>query len=936
MQGICEIDYITFGVYSADEIRNMSVAEINKTSYTGDYGTVYDPRLGTIDNRKICETCNQGAKECPGHFGHIELNQPIIHPLFYKTVREFLSCFCLKCNRLLILKEQIELDGIDKYKGQKKFQLILGKLEKIDECCHDDCRQPHPDIKYNISDGTMVMIYKKKNTKVSIVINVEEIYKLFDSVSDYDIEILGFDPKLVHPRNYILTVFPVIPPCARPYVITEGNMCDDDLTNQIQEIVKANNYLDKEIDYISTDSKRQKYVQSLKFRISTFYNNSQGKAKHTTNRRPIKGLKERITGKKGLIRDNLMGKRCEQTARTVAGGDPTLKFGQLGVPQEFSDILTIPVQVTSFNIIKLTNLVNNDGANYVIKSIHPKKKDKYGKEEEDKKNIKKVRINLKYACYKRGTDILPGDVIIRYNKRINVISGKEQLLSGDKILRNKLIIDDVQPTIKINYKLNIGDIVERKLQDGDIVLLNRQPTLHKASMQAMEVKLMPYKTFRMNLANTKPFNCDFDGDELNIHVAQSIESQTELRMLSASKHNIISSQSSKPYMAIVQDSLVSVYRMTLGIKTINKCHFYDICTKLEMRSQDVLNKIQHIRKVLKNLGKKTQCFTGKGLISLILPDDLIYEKENKANQKEPILKIFRGVLYEGTLDKNILGSNSNSLIHILHKEYGPDRTCKFIDEIQFIANSWLLIEGFSVGIDDCLVKGGTEQEKKIEDVIQRCYIEAETIKQTTNHPIIRELRINASLSKAKDMGLRIAKDSLSNNNNFLSTVKSGSKGDFFNIAQITGLLGQQNLQGQRVSYSLNHNKRTLPHYPFSDLTLEQEYESRGFIASSFIKGLNEREFYFHAMSGREGVCDTAMGTAKSGYMQRKIVKLTEDIKIQYDGTVRDTTGKIYQLAYGNNGLDPVHTVKVDNEQQVCDISRIANRLNMLYENKLIK
>jgi DNA-directed RNA polymerase II subunit RPB1 len=184
------------------------------------------------------------------------------------------------------------------------------------------------------------------------------------------------------------------------------------------------------------------------------------------------------------------------------------------------------------------------------------------------------------------------------------------------------------------------------------------------------------------------------------------------------------------------------------------------------------------------------------------------------------------------------------------------------------------------------------------------------------------------LGKAKDIGLRIAKESLDPDNNFLSTVISGSKGDFFNIAQITGLLGQQNLKGQRVPLYLNNGKRSLPHYPFGKLSPEMEHESRGFIASSFIKGLNPREFYFHAMSGREGISDTAMGTATSGYMQRRIIKLTEDIKIQNDGTVRDITGHIYQMAYGDDGLDPTNTVKVNGNQEACDIGRLINKLNM--------
>ena len=405
-----------------------------------------------------------------------------------------------------------------------------------------------------------------------------------------------------------------------------------------------------------------------------------------------------------------------------------------------------------------------------------------------------------------------------------------------------------------------------------------------------------------------------------------------MRMLSAAKHRIISAQGSRPNFCIVQDSLLGAYRMTLGNQPVRKDQYYNISLKLCYDLEKVTKKIQSIRRVLKEKGKKVQCFNGKGLISLVFPDDLYYEKENKADPNEPVLKIYKGVLYEGTLDKSVLGATVNSLIQIINKEYGADQAMEFIDGVQFITNNWLLITGFSVGIEDCIVKG-EKQTQKIKDVIKKCYIEAEGIKTTTTHPGIREVRITGTLSKAKDIGLKIAKDSLSSDNNFLSTVKSGSKGDFFNVAQITGLLGQQNLLGKRVAPTLNNGKRTLPHYPMEIVSLEMEYESRGFIDSSFIFGLNPKQFFFHACSGREGCADTAMNTATSGYIQRRIVKLTEDIKVQYDGTVRDTIGSIYQTAYGENGINPKETIKVNGDQEICDISSIVNKLNNSYDSK---
>ena len=304
-------------------------------------------------------------------------------------------------------------------------------------------------------------------------------------------------------------------------------------------------------------------------------------------------------------------------------------------------------------------------------------------------------------------------------------------------------------------------------------------------------------------------------------------------------------------MCIVQDSLLGAYKMTLGIKQVTKAQFFNVAITSHLSMSEIQKKMQMIRKIFKDKGKKAQCFHGKGLISLSLPDDLIYERKNNVDPDEPVVRIYRGVLYEGTLDKSTLGAVSNSLIHVIHKEYGSERTADFIDKVQFITNNWLLIAGFSVGLGDCMVQG-EDKVQEINDVIQKCYIEAEGIKTTTTNPAIREIRILGTLSKAKDIGLKIAKDALDPSNNFISTVKSGSKGDFFNIAQITGLLGQQNVLGQRVKPTLNNGQRTLHHYGFNDLDMEDEYESRGFIATSFINGLNPKEFYFHSMSGREG------------------------------------------------------------------------------------
>lgn len=519
---IFDISCIEFGVYSADEIRKMAVCKIDNPKLSGQ-GTVYDERMGCItDTNESCVTCGL-KKECWGHFGYIDLAEPVLHPMYYKMISTFLKCFCKKCNRLILSEEQIHLSGIYKAKGERKFNKILEKLEKSDICSY--CSSPQPKIIYKSKDMTISMEYKQRKgqPKLSVIMEVEDIKKIFDNIPDEDVKMLGLDHTRIHPRNLILTVLPVIPPCSRPYVVSEGNICDDDLTYQLIEIVKINKQL---LSEDITAQKRQKLGHTLRFRISTMFNNSKGKAKHPTDKRPLKGIKERLAGKKGRIRDNLMGKRVNFSARTVIGADPTLKLGQVGIPYEVAQIHTKPETVTSFNINWLTELVNSGKANFLTTTR--KRTDEKGAEFGPDL---KVRINLQYAMFRRGTELLYGDIIVRdcelkkdrdgnvvippvidKKKIIHVRTGNEKLVDGDKLVRDGKFVDVIYPSKK-NITLKIGDIVERQLQKGDIVLFNRQPTLHKGSMLAMEVVPMPHKSFRFNLAVAKSFNADFDFHE---------------------------------------------------------------------------------------------------------------------------------------------------------------------------------------------------------------------------------------------------------------------------------------------------------------------------------------------------------------------------------------------------------------------------------------
>jgi DNA-directed RNA polymerase beta' subunit len=870
--GVKEISKISFGVYSSEEIKSMSVAEITSSRYSLDenlYDTVYDPRLGSIKTGVICEICRLDAYLCPGHMGYIEFAKPVINPMFLSHVLIMLKLFCNKCCRFLLDEERMDFRGFLKIKSKKRFLLLCEHFKKNCICIH--CYSVQPEYKLDYKEGiqSIIEVYECSETTQQFPISVEECLKRFQNITDEDVRLIGLNPTLVHPKNFIFTNFPVIPTSCRPHMISDGNVCDDDLTYQLVEILKNNIFLKNESPGLKKKNIKldvTKCYNNLLFRIQTYFNNSQKKAKHATTGRPIKGIKERIAGKEGQIRNNLLGKRTNQSARTVIGPDPQIDILTIVIPEIMSNILTIPELVYQRNYEEISLLLKNDKVNYIIKP-----------------DSRKINVQIKNKfIFKHGDEILfdNGNRKIIYNTDMHF---KDKF----KILRNGKIFE---PEIVEIPSLEIGDVVHRKLRDGDFVMLNRQPTLHKASMMAFKIKILPVKTIMLNPAVTKPFNCDFDGDEMNIHVPQSIEAKTELIELSTPAHCLINTQAGKPNICIVQDSLTAAYILTnKANEPLSKSQYYRIISRVFDSNKRLEN-----RPVFKNV------------IDYVLPQNLSVSFED--------LKIEKGKIIFGVLNKKYLGSSNYSLIKIINYKLGLQTCIKFINEIQLVCNDFLLLYGFTINAEDCLTT------QNIDGMIDKFFLEAESHKLDIKHLKIRESKIINCLSKARDLGLYLASQALKPENNFITTVKSGSKGDFFNIAQITGLLGQQTLTNGRIQGMLNNGKRTLPHFPMENLSLEDEYKSRGFICNSFEKGLDPLEYFFHSMSGRKGVSDTAMSTATSGYNMRRIVKLTEDITIHYDGTVRDNLKRQYQFAYNDLGYDSTKLF----EGNICCVKDILN------------
>lgn len=458
-------------------------------------------------------------------------------------------------------------------------------------------------------------------------------------------------------------------------------------------------------------------------------------------------------------------------------------------------------------------------------------------------------------------------------------------------------------------------------------------------MIAQHVKIIPGKTFRFPLAVTKSYNADFDGDEMNIHSPLTIEAKTELETLASVEGNYFSSQASTTYVSIVQDGVLGTYLMTKYKEKLDKGVFMQLINSLATFSFERWNhKTSHIKKVYEECGYNVDehFYTTKTVISFMLPDDFDYKKRNDAEINEPSVEIHKGVLLKGTMNKQQLSGGQSSLVFLLAKEYNVETSMKFVDDIQFVANAFLLWFGFSTGLNDCLVK---HEPKELEKIIIKGYLEAEELEKNIRNEDIKESQISNVLTKTKNIGMNISKKiivendtiaSCAENNNFVHLITSGSKGSYFNIAQITTLLGQQSIHGRRIIPQLEGN-RTLVHYPWDNLTNDQKYESRGFIKHSFIHGINPQEFFFHACSGRQGVIDTSMKTSSTGYQQRKIVKIAEDLCVRYDGTVRDINNKIIQFDYGDNGLDAQKTVMVKEEMEFVNVDRLVARLNNQHE-----
>ena len=419
---------------------------------------------------------------------------------------------------------------------------------------------------------------------------------------------------------------------------------------------------------------------------------------------------------------------------------------------------------------------------------------------------------------------------------------------------------------------------------------------HKMSMMGHKIRPIKGKSFRLNPAATKPYNADFDGDEMNVLVPQNILSMLEVAKIASVKEQIISPQSNSPIIGCIMDNILGSYIMSLDNEYINEDYIYNIILKLPLFN-GVLPKPD---KIINN----KKYWKGKTIFSMILPNKNInYFKTGK----EKDIKIINGKFISGILNKKIVSSSQGGLIHVINNDINSDKASQFINDIQTVTNRFLKFRGFSVGYDD--IKRNVKIQKQNLDTISTAkkkvdkYVNEIYMKKTKISKEEFEQYIFNTLNKARDdIGSNVMK-TIDKSNSFYQMIESGAKGNVLNISQILGSVGQQNIQWNkkhgRVPMILNN--RTLPYYHQYDSCPE----ARGFVGNSYVDGLDVTEFFYHMMAGREGVIDTACKTADVGYLQRKLSKALEDSIVCYDMTVRNEGNRVVQFAYAIKNVNPI-------------------------------
>lgn len=862
---------LRFTLLSTEEIRRISVCHVTETTlyYRGlpATGGLLDPLMGTVDRRHLCASCLGDARTCQGHPGHMDLAFPVYHIGFIETVLRVLRTTCFFCARVCYTADEVAALATATGTSRTRLTDVHAALRSRKVCPHCTAMRPtYTRLPLGIAiewPADMTWESEEERAHCTLPFTAREALSILRHMTDDDVAVLGFDPNTSRPHNMIVETLVVPPPCTRPAVYsTEGSRSrgQNELTIRLLEVLKRSQELHASLEGTSwKDVELTEAVvdrlQRLQYEVFMLVNSNARVARPS---RPggrqglssaYKGLTQRLKGKEGRVRGNLMGKRVDFSARCVITPDAYFECDRVGVPYSIAKSLTVPETVNAMNVRSL---------------------------------IARVR---------RGSSTVHGaNAILR---------------------RDGSVIDLTHCRDRQSLQLLPGDVVERFLADDDTVVFNRQPSLHMYGMQAHRVRLMPGHTFRLSLVVAAPYNADFDGDEMNLHVPQSKAASTECATLMSVAQNVLGAQSNRPTMGIVQDSLLGLHLLSQPGCVFDHGHTCRILGVLLHREEVGALPLPAVR--LRRGAHERRWWTGAQLFSELLPSRLYVEPERVLGDlvrsppaSLPVV-VRCGRLLCGVLRKAHVGTAAGGIVDILARECGSVACLHFMSDAQRLTHAFLLQFGHHVGIDDVLLseEGHARVRERLDKVTRLCE-EIQHEAHATSESVVREAEaaVQRLLSKTLLQTGGIVDEHMSDHNAIRRMVTAGSKGSFLNLSQISAALGQQSLEGARIAPE--KDGRTLPCFRHGDTSLA----SRGMVYNSFALGLTPSELFFHGVGGREGLVDTAVKTSVTGYLQRRMNKSMEDHRVQPDGTVRTSDDDVVSFSYGTDGMHPTRVERV--------------------------
>ncbi|PNW84960.1 hypothetical protein CHLRE_03g165750v5 [Chlamydomonas reinhardtii] len=884
-----KIQQISFGVQTPQEIVKCGVLQVYERALykmperVPAANGVLDRRLGVSNKNYVCETCGHKLADCAGHFGYIKLELPVFHIGYFKNTVQILQCICKACSRVLLPDEERRV-WLKRFRNPRVERVQRGLMfRKLNDRCKRQRNCPYCG-EYNATvkkaSGALKIVHERFAKNVTLFEEYKEtlsdamkyndqlkghlhrladdlhplrVRALFEAIPDEDLDLLDIQGR---PEDLVVTHVAVPPVAIRPSVEMDGASNEDDITMKLMQIIEVNNVLRQGLEKGLPISNLMENWDFLQVQAAMLINSDLPglPAQFQMPGRPLRGFVQRLKGKQGRFRGNLSGKRVDFSGRTVISPDPNLQIFQVCVPQHMAVVLTYPERVTRHNVEKLRQRVLNGistwpGANFVVTP--------------------------------------DGD--------------KQFLKFGDRR--------------KIASELKMGYIVERHLEDGDVVLFNRQPSLHRISIMAFRAKVRTWRTLRFNECACSPFNADFDGDEMNLHLPQTEEARAEANNLMGSVHNLATPKNGDIMIHATQDFLTCAFLLTSKDRFYSRAEFCGLLATMA-------DGLEHIDIPTPALIKPLELWTGKQLFScLVRPAagcrvfvnlemaEKVYTKKGEHMCPNDGWVCFRNSeLISGRLGKVVLGGSKSGLFGTLNCDYSPYAAASAMSRLAKMAARHMGNRGFSIGIDD--VTPAPVLEKAKAETVQKGYSDCTEfitayrkgqlqLQPGCNAEQSLEANMTGVLNNIREVAGKVCMDTLDYHNSPLIMSQCGSKGSPINIAQMVACVGQQSVGGKRCFNGFRD--RTLPHYPRGDKTPA----GKGFVANSFYSGLCATEFWFHTMGGREGLVDTAVKTAETGYMSRRLMKALEDLYAHYDATVRNAAGGIVQLLYGEDGMDPV-------------------------------